>query len=256
MPRERQTALTAAPAALDDDVLARIVRMLADVLRLQPEKIDPGQTFRTCGVDSLLSVEYVATVNAYYGTAIRPAALIDHPTPLDFARYVARETAAPACATSAPAPAATAPAPPAAAMPATASATPAPEPAPPASVPAPPVLDVLREELARILCCDPWDIDTAAPFSALGVDTGLAAEFVSVVNLVYGLHERSTVLYDHPDLTALASHIAAQLPVGPDPAAVARTLAAEPMPLEELLDAVRDGRVTVDQALTLLPRRD
>ncbi|NEB77929.1 acyl carrier protein [Streptomyces sp. SID14478] len=245
MPRERQFALTAAPAAHEADVLAQVVRMLADVLRIKQEKIDPEQTFRTCGVDSLLSVEYVATVNVHYGTAIKPAALIDHPTPVDFARYVARETA------------------PLGAMPAAAPPVAAPmphamEPAPqcPVSVPAPPVLDVLREEIARILCCDPWDIDTAESFTALGVDTELAAEFVSVVNLVYGLRERPGVLYDHPDLTALAAHIAAQLPVGPDPVAVAQAMAGGPMPLEELLDAVRDGRVTVDQAMTLLPRQD
>ncbi|MGV4988783.1 acyl carrier protein [Streptomyces sp. NRAIS4] len=241
MSREPRIAFTTAPAAQDTDVLTQVVRMLADVLRIRPETIDPQQNFRTCGVDSLLSVEYVATVNEYYGTAIRPASLIDHPTPLDFAAYVALETgAAPVRATPAPTPAATAPTP----------AAPAPTlPAAPVSIPAPPVLDVLREEIARILCCDPWDIDTAEPFTALGVDTALATEFVSVINLVYGLHEHSAVLYDHPNLTALASHISAQLPIGSDPL-------AGPMPMEELLGAVRDGRVTVDQALTLLPRQN
>ncbi|MEU5959271.1 acyl carrier protein [Streptomyces sp. NPDC047525] len=249
MPREPQIVLTAAPAAHDADVLARVVRMLADVLRIKPEKIDPEHTFRTCEVDSLLAVEYVATVNAYYGTAIKPAALLDHPTPQRFARYVARETA-PAPARAMPAQPATVPMPSVAA-----SAVPAP--ASRASVPAPPVLDILREEIARLLCCDPWDVDTDEPFSALGVDTGLAGEFVSVINLVYKLREHSGVLYDHPSLRALAAHIAAQLPApGPDPAAVAPPRAAGPMPLEELLDAVRDGRVTVDQALTLLPRQD
>ncbi|MFE4800943.1 phosphopantetheine-binding protein [Streptomyces sp. NPDC056708] len=248
MPREPRIVLTAAPAAHDADVLAQIVRMLADVLRIKPEKIDPEHTFRTCEVDSLLAVEYVATVNAHYGTAIEPAALIDHPTPQRFARYVARETAlAPACAM--PAQSATVP------MPSVAAS--APTPVSGSLIPAPPVLDILREEIARILCYDPWDVDTDEPFSTLGVDTELAGEFVSVINLVYGLRERSGVLYDHPNLRALAAHIVAQLPVdGPDPAAVAQAGAAGPMPLEELLDAVREGRVTVDQALTLLPRQD
>lgn len=248
MPREPQILLTTAPAAHDADVLAQIVRMLADVLRIKPEKIDPEHTFRTCEVDSLLAVEYVATVNEYYGTAIKPAALIDHPTPQRFARYVVRETA-PAPAHALPAQPATVPMPSVAA-----SAVPAPAPLSGSSVPASPVLDVLREEIARILCCDPWDVDTDEPFPALGVDTALAGEFVSVINLVYGLRERSGVLYDHPNLRALAAHIVAQLPAeGPGPAAAA---AAGPMPLEELLDAVRAGRVTVDQALTLLPRQD
>ncbi|MFI2620585.1 phosphopantetheine-binding protein [Streptomyces sp. NPDC018584] len=247
MPREPQIVLAAAPAAHDADVLAQIVRMLADVLRVKPEKIDPQHTFRTCEVDSLLAMEYVATVNAYYGTAIRPAALIDHPTPQAFARYVAHETAS--------APAGTVPAPPTAVpMPSmAASATPAPVSR--FSEPTTPVLDVLREEIARILCCDPWDVDTDESFPSLGVDTELAGEFVSVINLVYGLRERPGVLYDHPNLRALAAHIVARLPMA-GPGAAVQARAAGPTPLEELLDAVRDGRVSVDQALALLPRKD
>ncbi|QNT98175.1 Polyketide synthase PksL (plasmid) [Streptomyces griseofuscus] len=247
MPARRPSARTTAPAAHDTGVLGQVVRMLADVLRLKPEKIDPAQTFRVCGVDSLLAVEYVATVNAHYGTAIKPAALVDHPTPADFAGYVARETgAAPAEMPQVSLRAAAAPLPSAAPSVNLAAEFPGP-------VPAPPVLDVLREEIARILCCDPWEIGTAEPFSALGVDTALGAEFISVVNLVYGLRERAAVLYDHPNLTALAAHIGAQLPAGPGPVAAP---AQAPMPVEALLDAVRDGQVSVEQALALLPRRD
>ncbi|MER8062460.1 MULTISPECIES: acyl carrier protein [unclassified Streptomyces] len=245
MPGRRNGARTTAAAAPDTDVLTQVVRMLADVLRLKPEKIDPAQTFRVCGVDSLLSMEYVATVNACYGTAIKPAALVDHPTPVDFAGYVARETgAAPADVPPVSPFAAAAPVPFA-----TASVAPAAESAGP--VHATPVLDVLREEIARILCCDPWEIDTGEPFSALGVTTALGAEFVSVINLVYGLREHAAVLYDHPDLTALAAHIGARLPTG-----TGTGPAAAPMPVEALLDAVRDGQVSVEQALALLPRRN
>ncbi|MET9497759.1 acyl carrier protein [Streptomyces sp. NPDC006552] len=252
MSREQLTARSAVPAAHDADVLTEVVRILADVLHIKPEKIDPEHTFRTCGVDSLLSVEYVATVNAHFGTAIKAAALLDHPTPLGFARHMARETA----------PAGPAPAPmmpmavpmPMAMPPGAAPRTQAP--AAPVTLPAPPVLDVLREEIARILCCDPWDIDTSEPFTALGLDPQLAAEFVSVINLVYRLEERPGALYEHPDLMALAAHISAQLPVGPDPAAVAQHGSEGSVPMEELFDAVRDGRITVDQALGLMPRQD
>src|SRR5205814_599421 len=89
--------------------------MLAAVLRLKTEKIDPEQTFRTLGLDSLLTVEFIATVNARHATAIKADALLDHPTPLAFARHVARERGmpseaplglwAPAAPSPAPAPA-------------------------------------------------------------------------------------------------------------------------------------------------------
>ncbi|MFC8920256.1 acyl carrier protein [Streptomyces sp. NPDC057116] len=267
MSHERLTSLRSASAAPSPDLVTELVVVLAGVLRLKPEKIDPEQTFRSLGLDSLLTVEFVATVNARFGTAVRAAALLDHPTPLAFARYVAGEPAhrrpapmtppAPAPVPAAPvpaAPAAVAPAPVPAAAPAPASVAPA------AGSAAREVLDVLREELARILCCDPWDIDTTAAFNLLGVDSILGAQFVAVINQTYGIDERAVTLYDHPNLTAMAAHIAlltqgaAPAPAVPEPAPAPAPERAH-LTLEALLDAVRDERLSVDEALTLLPRR-
>lgn len=123
------------------------------------------------------------------------------------------------------------------------------------------MLDVLREELARILCCDPWDIDTTAAFNVLGVDSILGAEFVATVNHIYALRERAVTLYDHPNLAALAAHVTSVAPAGATAAAAgpAALTGAVPalgvMGLDALLDAVRDDRISVDQALGLLPRR-
>jgi hypothetical protein len=121
------------------------------------------------------------------------------------------------------------------------------------------VLDVLREELARILCCDPWDIDTTAAFNVLGVDSILGAEFVATINHIYGLRERAVTLYDHPDLAAMAAYVASVTSAGaPAPAPVAvpdAAPAAAVMGLDALLDAVRDERISVDDALGLLPPR-
>ncbi|MFI0982683.1 acyl carrier protein [Streptomyces sp. NPDC021093] len=191
---------TAAPFA---DVLSGLVRLLAGLLRLEPQQIDPDQTFRTFGFDSLLSVEYVAVVNAHHGTSIEASALVDHPTPTAFARYVAGER-------------------PRETGPVTASSVTArdpmhaPVPTPPPGPQGLPVLDVLREELAHILYCDPWDIDTKAPFYALGVDSTRGTEFVAVLNRVYGLREYAVTLYGHPNLTALADHVTSLLPVDAD----------------------------------------
>ena len=236
MSHDIQTAWPA-PAEPPADLLTELVGMLAAVLRLKAEKIDPEQTFRSLGLDSLLTVEFVATVNSRYGTAVKPDVLFDHPTPLAFARHVARERGTPGAAPVAlPRPdTLSAPARPRAPRVATGSAAGA-------------VLDVLREELARILCCDPWDINTAAAFAQLGVDSILGAEFVATINQIYGLHERAVTLYDHPNLAAMAAHIAAA------PAVASVPGPAGPLDVEALLDAVADDRISVDEALALLSR--
>ncbi|MFJ5851115.1 acyl carrier protein [Streptomyces sp. NPDC092903] len=260
------------------DMVTDLVAVLAGALRLKPEKIDPEQTFRSLGVDSLLTVEFVATVNARYGTAVRAAALLDHPTPLDFARHVARElgvldspaadrpSSGPGSLVMPPIVGAARPMPSPASVPRPASAA-GPGPLPGGPVPARAssdpgarqILDLLREELARLLCCDPWDIDPTAAFGLLGVDSIIGAQFVAVINRTYGMSERAVTLYEHPDLAAVASHIAsvtkAPAAVRTPVTAVSGTAAPEPLGVQALLDAVRDDRLTIDEALTLLPRR-
>ncbi|RSS52357.1 acyl carrier protein, partial [Streptomyces sp. WAC06614] len=70
--------------------------------------------------------------------------------------------------------------------------------------------EVLREQLAAVLCCDVWEIDPAEPFARMGVDSLRGAEFVAAVNRVFGLRERSVVLYDQPCLRELAVYVAAR----------------------------------------------
>ncbi len=220
------------PPAVPPAVLRDVVAVLGDVLRKRPDVIDPEQSFQSLGMDSLLTVELVAVVNARYGTAILPTDLYDHPTPESFARQVAAEldrvgTTVPVAAADRTAPARTA--------------------APAATEE---IARALRDQLAAVLCCDVWEIAPTADFTTLGLDSILGAEFVATINRTFGLQERAVVLYDHPDITALAGHVADLLDAGPCvPAAVA---ASE---LDVLLDAVRDDRLTVDEALVLLGRR-
>ncbi|MFH9575239.1 phosphopantetheine-binding protein [Streptomyces sp. NPDC017454] len=244
-----------------DDLLTELVGILAAVLHLKSEKIDPEQTFRSLGLDSLLTVEFVATVNARYGTAVKPDALFDQPTPLAFARHVTRERGAlgharagtpahpgarlaqPPAPAHRPAPGPTTPAAPEPGR----QRTSAPEPAPTDASAREAVLEVLREELARILCCDPWEVSTTAAFNILGIDSILGAQFVATINEIYGTRERAVSLYDHPNLAAMAAHITSVTDPGPAPGGVPD--------LADLLDAVRDDRISVDDALALLPRR-
>ncbi|MFE2147661.1 acyl carrier protein [Streptomyces sp. NPDC059456] len=277
------------------DVLTDLIGVLGDVLRVKPEKIDPEQTFQSMGLDSLLVVEFVAVVNSRYGLRVLATDLYDFPTPASFAREVARAAAGSAVA-AAPVAASV----PAAAAVAVATAgyeAPAAAPArqSPAAAAATGIAEVLREQLAGILCCDPWDINTTAAFNLLGVDSMVGAEFIAVVNRTFGLQERSVLLYEHPNLAAMAAYIATRtgaaaqavqaaragraapefgaVPRMPEPvfrpaavapapaavpAAVPAPVAVRPLPdgdLDVLLDAIRDDRLTVDEALVLLGRR-
>ncbi|MEV6733679.1 MULTISPECIES: phosphopantetheine-binding protein [unclassified Streptomyces] len=282
------------------DVLTDLIGVLGDVLRVKPEKIDPEQTFQSMGLDSLLVVEFVAVVNNRYGLRVLATDLYDFPTPASFAREVARAARSAAAATvSAPVSHAVSHAGSAAAPVAAAATVAAAVPMPatglerqvPAAAAATRIAEVLREQLAGILCCDPWDIDTTAAFNVLGVDSIVGAEFIAVVNRTFGLQERSVLLYEHPNLAAMAAYIATRtgaaaqdlapapaaalgspVPQAPEPAfrpaagpvsaapalTAAAALAVRPLPggdLDVLLDAIRDDRLTVDEALVLLARR-
>ncbi|MFE9767981.1 phosphopantetheine-binding protein [Streptomyces sp. NPDC005808] len=250
----------------DADVLTDLIGVLGDVLRVKPEKIDPDQTFPSLGIDSLLVVEFVAVVGRRYGIQVRATDLYDYPTPASFAQEIRRPTSSAAAVASSAAP------------PAVAAGTQEPGPAP-----ATRIAEVLRQRLAAILCCDPWDINTTAAFNVLGVDSIVGAEFIAAVNQTFGLRERSALLYEHPNLAAMAAYIAIRTgesvpepAPAPAPAPAAGAQVSEsasrtahrplfrsapvvrPFPgrdLDVLLDAIRDDRLTLDEALVLLGRR-
>ncbi|MFF4977435.1 phosphopantetheine-binding protein [Streptomyces sp. NPDC001083] len=230
------------PAA---DVLAELTAVLAGMMGVEPQRLDAQDSFRLLGLDSMLSVEFVAALNARYGTRIAATALYEHPTPAALARHLAAELAAPAPA-SAPA------------------SAPAPVSAGSALPGADTVTDTLRTQLAGILHCAVRDIDVSAPFDALGLDSILAAEFLAGINRTYGLSEQTDLLYDHPDLAAMAAYVTARVtqtpvpaagradPASPDPAQPPRAVEID---LNALLDAVRDEVLSIDEAAALLAAR-
>ncbi|XES01460.1 acyl carrier protein [Streptomyces sp. S1D4-11] len=86
-------AVSPTPAA---DVLAELTAVLAGMMRIEPQALDAQEPFRLLGLDSMLSVEFVAALNARYGTRIAATALYEHPTPQALARHVAAELGTPA----------------------------------------------------------------------------------------------------------------------------------------------------------------
>ncbi|MEE4494109.1 acyl carrier protein [Streptomyces sp. BE230] len=229
-----------------DRLLSGLLVVLADVLRIAPDRIDPEETFRLLGLDSILCVQFVTSLNSHYGTDVRADVMLDHPTPTALARHLARTVIRHG------APAAVRPAP-ARSLPQDS------EPSQVNGVDITAVAELLREELARILSCDAWDIRTDTPFTLLGVDSVVASEFVAAVNRVYGLREPAGILYDHPDLGALAAYIATVEPPQHVPEVMPAAMGvhvpgAAPLGIGALLDAVRAGWLSIDDAVALLSR--
>ncbi|MFE2708690.1 phosphopantetheine-binding protein [Streptomyces mirabilis] len=256
------------------DVLAELTAVLAGMMRVEPQTLDAQEPFRLLGLDSMLSVEFVAALNARYGTRIAATALYEHPTPQALARHVAAELGTPRPATPTPTdtPMDT-PMDTEADMDAAAAAVDVAV----ADVAVEAVTDTLREQLAGILHCGPGEIDVSAPFAALGLDSILAAEFLAGINRTYGLSEQADLLYDQPDLGAMAAYVSARaahrtpapgrfgaafaVPAGqsgPSPAAPApggAPVAPAGVDLDALLDAVRDEVLSIDEAAALLAAR-
>jgi acyl carrier protein len=256
------------------DVLAELTAVLAGMMRIEPQTLDAQEPFRLLGLDSMLSVEFVAALNARYGTRIAATALYEHPTPQALARHVAAELGTPRPATPTPTDTDTDTATATEADVATATAVDTDV----AEVAVEAVTGTLREQLAGILHCGPGDIDVSAPFAALGLDSILAAEFLAGINRTYGLSEQADLLYDQPDLGAMAAYVSARAahhtpapgrfgaafavpagqagpsPAGPAPGG-AQVLPAAGVDLDALLDAVRDEVLSIDEAAALLAAR-
>lgn len=227
------------PAA---DVLAELTALLAGFTGVEAQAVDADESFAVLGLDSLLSVGFTGALNARFGTAVPPDALYEYPTPRALAGRLAAE----------PGTAATDP------------AAPVPEPGSAGDHADADVLGRLRGLLARILGCAPDDIETDAPFVLLGLDSILSAQFVEGVNRMWGLGEPTGMLYDHPDLAAVAAYVTSRAGGGettpPVPVTPATSVApVEPggadVDLEALLDAVRDDLLSVDEAAALLAKR-
>ncbi|MGW0969425.1 phosphopantetheine-binding protein [Streptomyces sp. NPDC002516] len=195
--------MTSEPTASSDghgDILAELTAVLAGVVHADPDRVDPEQPFSVLGLDSLLTIEFVSAIGRNFGVRIAGADLYQYATPALLARHLAalRRGTDQAPADRDPGAAAA-------------------------------VLEVLRHQLARILHCDPWEIDGGASFAELGIDSILAADFAAGVNRAYGLSERPVTVHEHPGLAAMAAYIASRTRTTPTPATAPAPTAPAPL---------------------------
>ncbi len=173
---------------------------LADALYVDSSEIVEDQKFVDLGLDSIVGVEWVTTLNRHYGLDIKATKLYDYPTLLELTNYIAQTLSKqeqapgvvteiePKIETSAPKPTTT-----------TTTSL---------QVNVSEIKQVLKQKLADALYVDPSEIVEDQKFIDLGLDSIVGVEWVSAINKHYGLEIKATKLYDYPTLLELTNYIA------------------------------------------------
>jgi acyl carrier protein len=185
-------------------VLEALRLQLAGRLGCDVWEIDAYAPFVALGIDSILAADFVAGINDTYGLSERPLTLHEYPTLATMASYISAHTNT-ATATRD--------------MPAVDLST---DDAPDAGRTrteglgtagalgdVQEVLAELRERLATVLHCEPWEIEGGAFLSELGIGSQLADDFAAEVNRAYGLDESPVTAHEQRSLAAMAAYIAA-----------------------------------------------
>ncbi|MET8227664.1 acyl carrier protein [Streptomyces sp. NPDC005301] len=185
-------------------VLEALRLQLAGRLGCDVWEIDADAPFVALGIDSILAADFVAGINDTYGLSERPLTLHEYPTLATMASYISAHTNTATATRDMPAvDLSTDDAPDAGSTrtegPGTAGA----------SGDVQEVLAELRERLATVLHCEPWEIEGAAFLSELGIGSQLADDFAAEVNRAYGLDESPVTAHEQRSLAAMAAYIAA-----------------------------------------------
>jgi acyl transferase domain-containing protein len=106
------------------------------------------------------------------------------------------------------------------------------------------IADVLAGMLAEVLYMNSEDISRDAAFIDLGLDSVIGVEWIKLVNRHFGVKLSATKIYDHPDVSAFARYLGGALGAG--------LKAAPPPSLDEVLEQVQRGSLTVEEAETLI----
>ncbi|MGG3111556.1 beta-ketoacyl synthase N-terminal-like domain-containing protein [Bacillus velezensis] len=173
-------------------LLEELRTSLADILFLSPEDIDADEPFIDMGLDSIIGVEWIQTVNKTYHTEITANKVYEHPTLEELAEYIAGQIKKPEYAE--------------------AEETAVRPQIPEAETPLAGISDgtlrkELKESLADILFLKPEDIDEHEAFIEMGLDSIIGVEWVQSINKTYQASITANLVYEYPTIATLAGYL-------------------------------------------------
>ncbi|HEY9804634.1 MAG TPA: acyl carrier protein [Leptolyngbyaceae cyanobacterium] len=183
---------------------------LASALYTDISEIAENQKFIDLGLDSIVGVEWITTINKKYNLNLKATKLYDYPTLLDLAKYINQEISSEATPTKQLAQ--TVPA---------IQSKPAESHQPQVNIAQTPsrtplnngngnfaqIKQTLKESLASALYTDISEIAENQKFIDLGLDSIVGVEWITTINKKYNLNLKATKLYDYPTLLDLAKYI-------------------------------------------------
>ncbi|ASZ12880.1 hypothetical protein CK934_18925 [Chitinophaga sp. MD30] len=230
-------AITATTAPRIQQLETALVNSLAAVLYLEPAEIDKTKTFIELGMDSIIGVEWIRTVNKKYATTLGATKVYDYPTIKEFAVFL-QELLTPQQNDHTTVPA-------------------SPDIAPiPVQQVLPPVkparnINTLQNELIRtfadILYVEPGDIDPDKKFIEMGMDSIISVEWIRQLNKQYQTTISATKVYDYPTIRAFTTFLAEELDQR-----IQTTATDTSASLDDVLKQVEDGQLDIDQATQFL----
>ncbi|MCP3743509.1 SDR family NAD(P)-dependent oxidoreductase [Paenibacillus sp. A3M_27_13] len=228
---EKKTeALSSIPSAISAEILQEeLTTSLAQALYIDRSDIDSDRNFVDLGLDSIIGVEWVRSINKHYNTAITATKVYDYPTIRDFSKFVEKEllskSIAPFSAQSISdhSPAEYSPS----------SVALEPEKSAEASIQVNlmPIsfekqaqasmaecsasAELLQEELtvslAEALYMERSEIEADKNFIDTGLDSIIGVEWVRNINKRYGTSIAATKVYDYPTIRQFAAYLAQEI---------------------------------------------
>lgn len=246
-------------------------RMLAEALYIKSEDIGDAKQFVDIGMDSIIGVEWIRSINKKYGVSLAVTRIYDYPTILEFSKFLAaelekrksglssrRETEHRSSDTSV---AIQRPA--EISLLASARNTQAKMPdssegryALSAEVLSEGYLRVLQEELkksfAEALYIKFEDVGTDKQFSDMGMDSIIGVEWIRGINKKYGISLATTRLYDYPTISEFGRFLAKELDKTSSSKGQIPGSEIQISTLREMLEKVQNGTLSAEHGNQLL----
>ncbi len=198
---EPETAKTNGYESID----TRLSTLLCELLYMAPEELDRDKSFVELGLDSVLGVEFIKSLNKSFSLELRATDLYHYTTVHELIDHIATSRI-PAYVPSS-----------------TEYNTPTVAPSKPSEAerealqqPYPENRTEVASRLSPLLCellyMDPDELDRDKSFVELGLDSVLGVEFIKSLNKDFSLELKATDLYNYTTVEELAAHISETAP--------------------------------------------
>jgi polyketide synthase PksL len=189
---------------------ATLRKSLAVTLGLEEKEIPADKNFIDLGLDSIMGVEWIKSINAAFGLDLGAARLYDYPELRRLAVFIKTTQQNPVSTTN------TQQEIPVAATPVVKAVTPAPaQPSSGSAIITAPSVNILKEELTRSLAGAlsllPGEISPDRNFVDMGLDSIIGVEWIHQLNARYGTEIIVTKIYDHATINEFAQFLSAEM---------------------------------------------